>query len=199
MLNNFSLPVTLYWRDFEVFLQDHQTSSVGFTLNLCMSNNFWIDWYERQIGVPTVRHNILNLPLPQGTPGTLPDKSRKQKNYAAALFSEAVQPKYGPMEINSAAWPPLASIVDSPSQKFIMEKDRVPPDRLLPTKMRCRQPWTCRHCKTQNTTTTQQPLTLRVTSTILPCYLLFCKTFSHNFLLNWARYLKTTSKISRMR
>ena len=61
------------------FLQDHQTSSVGFTLNLCMSNNFWIDWYERQIGVPTVRHNILNLPLQQGTPGTLPDKSRKQK------------------------------------------------------------------------------------------------------------------------
>ena len=89
---------------------------------------------------------VRKLQFPFDTPGPSPDETGSRKSYAAALFSEAARPS-GPLGLDNAAWPPLASMVDPPPQQFVMAKDRVPPDHpQLKNKRRC-QPQTRRHGK----------------------------------------------------
>ena len=86
-----------------------------------------------------------NSPVPLDTPGfQKPDETTHQKSYVAVTSSKAARPKAGPLGLDPAAWPPLASMVHPPSRQFTMAKDPVPPDPLPPTNCSCR-PWTRRH------------------------------------------------------
>mmetsp|Transcript_54047 Transcript_54047/g.65019 ORF Transcript_54047/g.65019 Transcript_54047/m.65019 type:complete len:365 (+) Transcript_54047:104-1198(+) len=110
-----------------------------------------------QMPCPTT---VRNLPLPRDTPGPSPDETSQRKSYAAALLTEAARPKSGPLGLNNAAWPPLASMADPPPKQFVLAKDRVPPDRPKPKNKRRRRPRTRRHRKPprDNQHTTDSPL-----------------------------------------
>jgi len=99
----------------------------------------------------TCPHTVGDPPVPFDTPGIFnPDETTPQrKSYAAALLTEAARPKSGPLGLNNAAWPPLASMADPPPKQFVLAKDRVPPDRPKPKNKRRRRPRTRRHRKRQ--------------------------------------------------